>query len=61
MIDRGFQEESRSLREGTVRRLDGRIVAVDSRTASASSERAQDFYNVFLSWWESVNDDAGSP
>ncbi len=60
MIDRGFQEESRSLREGTVRRLDGRIVAVDSRTASASSERAQDFYNVFLSWWESVNDDAGS-
>lgn len=61
MIDRGFQEESRSLREGTVRRLDGQIVAVDSRSASASGERAQDFYNVFLSWWESVNDDAGRP
>jgi hypothetical protein len=60
MIDRGFQEESRSLREGTVRRSDGEIVAVSSRTASASSERAQDFYNVFLSWWNSVKDDVGS-
>ena len=59
MIDRGFQEESRSLREGTVRRLDGEIVAVDSRTASASTDQAQDFYNVFLSWWETVKDDAG--
>lgn len=60
MIDRGFQEESRSLREGTVRRSGGEIVAVTSRTASASSDRAQDFYNVFLSWWNAVKDDVGS-
>lgn len=60
MIDRGFQEESRSLREGTVRRLDGEIVAVDSRSVSTSGERARDFYNVFLSWWESVKDDVGN-
>jgi hypothetical protein len=60
MIDRGFQEESRSLREGTVRRNNGEIVAVTSRTVSASSERAQDFYNVFLSWWNSVKDDVGN-
>lgn len=60
MIDRGFQEESRSLREGTVRRVDGEIMAVDSRSVSASGERARDFYNVFLSWWESVSDDVGS-
>ena len=59
MIDRGFQEESRSLREGTVRRADGEIVAVDSRSVSASGDRARDFYNVFLSWWESVQDDVG--
>lgn len=59
MIDRGFQEESRSLREGTVRRLEGEIVAVDSRTASPSTDRAQDFYNVFLSWWETAKDDVG--
>lgn len=60
MIDRGFLEESRSLREGTVRRSDGEIVAIDSRAVSASSERAQDFYDVFLSWWETVKGDVGS-
>lgn len=60
MIDRGFQEESRSLREGTVRRVDGEIMAVDSRSVSASGERARDFYNVFLSWWEAVKDDVGN-
>ena len=54
LIDRGFLEQSRSLREGTVRRVDGEIVAVDSRSGSASSDRAQDFYNVFLSWWEDM-------
>jgi hypothetical protein len=54
LIDRGFLEQSRSLREGTVRRVDGEIVAVDSRSGSASSDRAQDFYNVFLSWWEAA-------
>ncbi|NIR77761.1 MAG: hypothetical protein GWO00_05035, partial [Gemmatimonadetes bacterium] len=60
MIDRGFQEESRSLREGTVRRVDGEIMAIDSRSASASGERAREFYNVFLSWWESAKDDVES-
>lgn len=61
LIDRGFQEQSRSLREGTVRRSGGRIVAVDSRSGSASSERAREFYNVFLSWWETAKADvAGS-
>jgi len=54
LIDRGFLELSRSLREGTVRRVDGEIVAVDSRSGSASSDRARDFYNVFLSWWEAA-------
>lgn len=54
LIDRGFQEQSRSLREGTVRRTRGEIVAVDSRTGAASSERAQEFYNVFLSWWDAT-------
>jgi hypothetical protein len=57
LIDRGFLEQSRSLREGTVRRLDGQIVAVDSRTGAASSDRAADFYNVFLSWWEAARRD----
>jgi hypothetical protein len=58
LIDRGFQEASRSLREGTVRRLNGEIVAVDSRASAASSERAREFYGIFLSWWEMTARDA---
>ena len=57
LIDRGFREQSRSLREGTVRRLDGEIVAIRSRTGAASSARAREFYNVFLSWWEVAKKD----
>lgn len=60
LIDRGFQEQSRSLREGTVRRTGREIVSVDSRTGIAGSDRAQDFYNVFLSWWEATKAD-GTP
>ncbi len=52
LIDRGFQAQSRSLREGTVRRLNGEIVAVNSQAAAAASDRAREFYNIFLSWWE---------
>lgn len=60
LIDRGFQEQSRSLREGTVRRTGGQIVAVDSRSGAASGDRAREFYNVFLSWWETAKTDVGS-
>ncbi len=60
LIDRGFQAQSRSLREGTVRRAGGRIMAVDSRSGSASGDRASEFYNVFLSWWETTKSDAAS-
>jgi hypothetical protein len=52
LIDRGLQSEGRSLREGTVRRLDGEIVAVDSRSGAAGAERSREFYDIFLSWWE---------
>ncbi len=58
LIDRGFQEQSRSLREGTVRRLNGEIVAIDSHAGAASSDRAAGFYNIFLSWWEVAKTDA---
>lgn len=60
LIDRGFQEQSRSLREGIVRRAGGEIVSVDSRSGIAGSDRAQDFYNVFLSWWESAKENGTS-
>lgn len=54
LIDRGFQAQSRSLREGRVRRLEGEIMAVDSQRRAASGERAQEFYDIFLSWWETA-------
>jgi hypothetical protein len=54
LIDRGFQAQSRSLREGTVRRVDGEIMTVDSQRRAASGDRAQEFYNIFLSWWEAA-------
>jgi hypothetical protein len=52
LIDRGFQAQSRSLREGIVRRMNGEIMTVDSQQRAASSGQAQAFYNIFLSWWE---------
>ena len=55
LIDRGFQAQSRSLREGTVRRIEGEIMTVDSQRRAASGERAQEFYNIFLSWWEAAH------
>jgi hypothetical protein len=61
LIDRGFQEQSQSLREGTVRRSNGEIVAVDSRSGAASSARAREFYNIFLSWWEVAKQDVRTP
>jgi hypothetical protein len=59
LIDRGFQEQSRSLREGTVRRSGGQIMAIDSRTGAASGDQAREFYNVFLSWWEAARAEVG--
>lgn len=52
LIDRGLRSEGRSLREGTVRRWEGEIVAVDSRSGAASGERTREFYDIFLAWWE---------
>ncbi|MDH5234344.1 MAG: hypothetical protein OEW77_05240 [Gemmatimonadota bacterium] len=59
LVDRGLQEQSRSLREGTVRRIDGEIVAVNSVAAAAGSDRAREFYSIFLSWWDVARSDAG--
>jgi hypothetical protein len=55
LIDRGFQAQSRSLREGTVGRVDGEIMTVDSQRRAAAGDRAREFYNIFLSWWEAAS------
>ena len=57
LTDRGFRSESRSLREGVVRRENGVIMSVDSMPGDASGSRAREFYGVFLSWWEDARKD----
>lgn len=55
LIDRGFQKESSYLRKGSVRYQENRIVEVDSQMKPASDNETMEFYQIFLSWWESMN------
>ncbi|MFQ5602576.1 MAG: hypothetical protein ACE5HS_04845 [bacterium] len=56
LIDRGFKEKSRFLRVGTVNRSQtGAPLAFSTVRQAASNQRTQQFYQIFLSWWESVN------
>lgn len=57
LIDRNFQKESNSLRVGGVQQHNGGIVTVNSQMEAASNSKAKDFYQVFLSWWESVQEE----
>lgn len=55
LVDRSFQKLSTYLREGQVRRTrDQGIVAVSSQRNAASSNKSQEFYSLFLSWWETA-------
>ncbi len=55
LIDRGFKEKSSFLRVGGVN-LDGRgnILSFETVREAASNSRTREFYQIFLSWWESV-------
>lgn len=55
LIDRGFQKESSFLRKGSVRYRENRIVEVDSQMRPASTNETMEFYQIFLSWWGSMN------
>ena len=51
LVDRSFQKLSTYLRKGKVRRTeDQNIVAVRSNMASSTS--SDEFYSLFLSWWD---------
>ena len=51
LVDRSFQKLSTYLRKGKVRRTDDQnIVAVRSNMASSTS--SDEFYSLFLSWWD---------
>lgn len=55
LIDRGFKENSRFLRAGAANRTpSGEILSFSTSRKAASNHRTEEFYQVFLSWWESV-------
>jgi hypothetical protein len=55
LIDRGLKEKSSFLRIGSASRADsGEIRAFGTVRQAASNQRAEQFYQIFLSWWESV-------
>lgn len=55
LIDRGFKEKSSYLRVGTVNLTPtGKILSFGTTRRQASDHRTQEFYQVFLSWWEIV-------
>jgi hypothetical protein len=56
MVDRSFQKQSRKFRVGPVRRSDDTIVGVQTEARARGGE-AEQFYSVFLSWWEKAKQD----
>ncbi len=55
LIDRGFKENSRFLRIGQANRTPtGDILSFSTSRRAASDSRTEEFYQIFLSWWESV-------
>ncbi len=56
LIDQGFKKQSNFLRVGSLTRVPGQnaIHRFGSELREASDQRAQQFYQIFLSWWETV-------
>jgi hypothetical protein len=55
LIDQGFKKQSNYLRLGSLAWLPtGEIHRFGSVLREASDQRTQDFYQIFLSWWETV-------
>lgn len=57
LVDSRFREISNRLRKGGIGVLEDDIVEVDSQMRPAGQEQTQEFYGIFLSWWESVKSD----
>lgn len=54
LIDSGFQKESSSLRVGSVGYQNEDIAEIDSQMRTARTEDTQEFYQIFLSWWNTI-------
>lgn len=60
LIDEGFRKQSNYLRIGELtRQPTGEIVRFSSVMREASDRRTQEFYRIFLSWWETVKHETG--
>jgi hypothetical protein len=58
LIDRGFQERSNYLRIGEVNvQEDGSILAFGTQREASSDVRTKEFYQIFLSWWDTVKEE----
>lgn len=57
LIDQGFTKRSDQLRVGKVTRdAQGSIFLFDTKLEKTGSKQNNEFYNIFLSWWESIKD-----
>lgn len=62
LIDQGFKKESHYLRTGSVERKENsEILSFGSTRIAASHKANREFYQVFLSWWETVKDELEEP
>ena len=52
LIDRSFERQGRSFRTGYARRDGATITGVVSEEQPAASRQAEEFYKVFLAWWD---------
>jgi hypothetical protein len=60
LIDQGFKKQSNYLRTGTLsRQPNGEILLLGSVMREASDRRTQEFYQLFLSWWDTVKSEVG--
>jgi len=60
LIDQGFRKQSNYLRTGTLNRQpSGDILMFGSVMREASDRRSQEFYQIFLSWWDTVKGEVG--
>lgn len=54
LIDSGFRQQSNSMRRGGVDYYNEDIVQVDSQMRPAGRQQTEQFYQIFLSWWNSL-------
>jgi hypothetical protein len=60
LIDQGFKKQSNYLRTGTLERQpNGDVLLFGSVMREASDRRTQEFYQIFLSWWDTVKGGVG--